>query len=190
MSFEPNAFNYRILVANMSLNRLHHVECVNSALFSKPAHLSLGRADQQEIPLPIDPTGEFDGLAASNLGAYSFTENGSGIFSTEARTLDSYCLNDLALIKIDVQGADGEVIYGAIDTIRRCNPVIIFEWEKYLSGTFERTIESVMQLLDSLDYKVDILKTINEKQTDFIAHSRRAAWAPHHPSVQISHCDA
>lgn len=175
ISFEPNAFNYRILVANMSINKLNHVECVNTALFSKPVHLSLGRPEQQEIPLPFDVTGGFDGQAASNLGAYSFTEDGTEIFPTAARTLDSYLLDNVALIKIDVQGADGEVIRGAAETIRRCKPVVIFEWEKHLSEKFGTSLETIMQLLQSIGYQVDLLKGINEKQTDFIARPRAAA---------------
>jgi FkbM family methyltransferase len=172
VSFEPNSFNYRLLVANMSINRLFNVECLNGALYSKPALLSLGKPDQQEIPLARDEYGEFDGLGATNLGAYTFTEDGTGLFSTKARTLDSYGFTDVAFIKIDAQGADGEVIRGAVETIRRCRPVIIFEWEAYLAANFASSLEEIVRLLEGLDYQVDILKRTNDKQTDFLALPR------------------
>jgi FkbM family methyltransferase len=175
ISFEPNDFNYRLLVANMSINRLLHVECNKTPLFSKAVTLSLGAPEDQEIPLPIKRDKDFDGFAASNLGAYSFTQDGTGIFPAEARTLDSYALDDVVFLKIDTQGADGEVVRGAMDTIRRCKPVVIFEWEDFLSRKYETSREDVMRLFQEANYNVDILKQTNEKQSDYIATPRGPA---------------
>src|SRR3984957_2748823 len=152
ISFEPNDFNYRLLVANMSLNRLLHVECNKTPLFSKAVDLSLGKHEDQEIPLPIKSNKDFDGFAASNLGAYSFTEDGTGIFPATARPLDSFGLDDLVFLKIDTQGADGEIIRGALDTIRRCRPVVVFEWEDILSRKYETSLEDVMRLFREAHY--------------------------------------
>jgi FkbM family methyltransferase len=174
ISFEPNDFNYRLLVANMSLNRLLHVECNKTPLFSKAVDLSLGKSEDQEIPLPIKSTKDFDGFAASNLGAYSFTQEGTGIFAATARTLDSYALDDVAFLKIDAQGADGEIVRGAVDTIRRCQPVVVFEWEELLSQKYETSIEDVMRLFREANYNVDLLKQTNDKQSDYIATPRGA----------------
>ncbi len=175
ISFEPNDFNYRLLVANMSINRLLHVECCKTPLFSKAVQLSLGKPEDQEIPLPIKSTNDFDGFEASNLGAYSFTQEGTGIFPATARTLDSYALDDVAFLKIDTQGADGEVVRGALDTIRRCQPVVVFEWEDLLSRKYETSIEDVMRLFWEANYNVDLLKQTNEKQSDYIATPRGPA---------------
>ena len=35
VSFEPNKFNYALLIANMALNGLAHVRCFNQALYSR-----------------------------------------------------------------------------------------------------------------------------------------------------------
>ncbi len=166
IGFEPNDFNYRLLVANMSMNRLLHVECNKTPLFSKAVELSLGKPEDQEVPLPIKSNKDFDGFAASNLGAYSFTQDGTGIFAAAARTLDSYELDDVVFLKIDAQGADGEIVRGAVDTIRRCQPVVVFEWEDLLSQKYETSIEDVMHLFREANYKVDVLKQTNEKQSD------------------------
>lgn len=139
---------------------------------SKAVQLSLGKPEDQEIPLPIKLIKEFDGVEASNLGAYSFTEDGTGIFPATARTLDSYALEDVAFLKIDTQGADGEIVRGALDTIRRCQPVVVFEWEEHLSRKYETSKEDVMRLFQEVDYNVDILKQTNEKQSDYIATPR------------------
>jgi len=169
LSFEPNRFNYALLVANVALNALGNVRCVNGALFSRAADLSLATEAQQEIPVPLRADGDFDGTGASNLGAYVFSEQGSGLFATHAVTLDSLRLDDLAFLKIDAQGADGEVITGAAETIRRCRPVIVFEWEALLSRHFSVSLEEVTSLLSSASYRLEVLKVHNEKQTDYLA---------------------
>jgi FkbM family methyltransferase len=43
------------------------------------------------------------------------------------RTLDSYQLQNIDLIKIDVEQHERSVIQGALDTIKRCRPVIMIE---------------------------------------------------------------
>jgi FkbM family methyltransferase len=45
----------------------------------------------------------------------------------EIRTLDSYELDDVALIKVDVEGMEPDVLRGGTETIRRCQPVIYAE---------------------------------------------------------------
>ena len=168
-SFEPNDFNFRILRGNVEINKLDNVHLFNSCLYSHLTSLSLARQEKQEIDLPINNQGKFDGDLAYNLGAYLFGESESGLFEHSARTLDSYELDNVAFIKIDVQGADGEVLLGAIQTIKRCSPVIVFEWEEHLSKNFSVTFDSLISELTSLGYEVTQLKVHNEKQVDYIA---------------------
>jgi FkbM family methyltransferase len=169
-SFEPNEFNASLLRTNVALNDLgEKVEIRRAALFSRRTQLSLAPSEEQEIPLPLDAGGGFDPLSASNLGAYSFTEAGSGMSSAPAYPLDDLALDDLAFLKIDVQGADGEVLMGARDTIRRCRSWIVFEWEDTLSRAFGVTLEQMQAQLRDLDYTFRVLKRHNEKQVDYLA---------------------
>lgn len=168
-SFEPNDFNFRILQSNVVINRLDNVRLFNSCLYSHSTILSLGNQEKQEIDLPLNNKGEFDGNLANNLGAYLFDESGSGLFEHSARTLDTYEFNDISFIKIDVQGADGEVILGSLQTIQRCQPVIVFEWEESLSNNFSVKFDSLMNELKSLGYEISQLKVHNEKQIDYLA---------------------
>jgi FkbM family methyltransferase len=48
-------------------------------------------------------------------------------FDVEVRTLDSFNYDDVDFIKIDVEQGEQEVIEGALATIKRCHPVIMFE---------------------------------------------------------------
>jgi FkbM family methyltransferase len=48
-------------------------------------------------------------------------------FPIVTRTLDSYAFEDVAFIKIDVEGHEEEVLKGCRETLRRCRPVVLTE---------------------------------------------------------------
>jgi FkbM family methyltransferase len=174
-SFEPNDFNFRILRANAILNNVQNVSLHNNALYSHEAPLSLGIQEKQEAVVTMKGE-DFDGLSSKNLGAYCFTENGSGIFNRPARTLDSYEFNDVAFIKIDVQGADGEVLMGAVQTIQRCQPVIVFEWEEILGSNFNTSLDAIKNKLSQLGYEMSVLKVhkvYDENLVDYMDYVAR-----------------
>lgn len=50
---------------------------------------------------------------------------------TQMRTLDSFGFDGVDLIKIDVEGAEGLVLSGARETIRKWEPIIFFEFNKF-----------------------------------------------------------
>lgn len=172
LSFEPNDFNYRVLRGNVAVNCLKNVRLFNHGLYSKEATLSLGEQSKQEIAISTNASGDFDGHAANNLGAYLFSEGGDRSFAHSARTLDSFRLADVSFIKIDVQGADGEVLMGSMETIKRCRPVVVFEWEEHLSRHFSVSFETLQKLFGELDYELSPLKAHNEKQIDYVAQPR------------------
>jgi len=64
-------------------------------------------------------------------------------------TLDSFGLRDLTAMKIDVEGAEYEVLRGARDTLRRCRPVLTLELEERHR---EGSTWAVPAFLDALDY--------------------------------------
>lgn len=170
ISFEPNDFNFRLLQANIKINNLENVTCENFPLYSSDVELSLGGQSSQETELPLDEAGRLDFLSAPNTASYMFSATGTGLFSHLGRSLDSLKLSGVVFIKVDVQGADGEVLLGARDTIRRCAPVIVFEWEALLSSAFSVTLDDVRAMFRELNYGLHVLKRHDEKQTDYVAY--------------------
>ena len=72
-----------------------------------------------------------------NMGASKVDENGS--LSVCAITLDSLDLEDVTLLKIDVEGYEPNVLAGAKKTIKKCHPLILIEdkdliYQKLLPG--------------------------------------------------------
>lgn len=64
------------------------------------------------------------------------------------KSLDSFNLSSLGLLKIDVEGNEIQVIKGAIETIKRFRPRIIIE-------THSKVLkEAVVGLMIGLDYKI------------------------------------
>jgi len=68
----------------------------------------------------------------------------------EARTLDSFELEDVGFMKIDVEGWEENVLEGARETLRRNQPVVMAEFvDAYAPGVLAR----VPAFFDALNYK-------------------------------------
>jgi len=108
-AFEPQKKIYRELVHNLELNELDNAVPLRFALSSR-----------NEI-VEMDPIVVQDGRVRV----------GAGGDAVEARTLDSFGFPGVALMKIDVEGYEAEVLRGAEQTIRAFYPVIIVEiWDE------------------------------------------------------------
>ena len=170
ISFEPNTFNATLLRANILLNGLDgKVDVRREALAEREGSLSLAPSDRQEIPLPLNDQGRFAPGTASNLGAYSFVHDGTGLSEARAIPLDALALDDVAFIKIDAQGGDGTVLLGAMQTIARCRPWLVFEWEQALAQAFAVSFEDVEARFAAIGYRVSVLLAHNAKQVDYLA---------------------
>ena len=87
----------------------------------------------------------------------SCTANKETIISreVETRTLDSYNIIDVAMIKIDVEGHEEAVVEGAFATIQRNRPVLLIESEdRHNFGAPRRLAETFAKL----DYMVFYVK--------------------------------
>lgn len=106
-AFEPVRENYLCLLENIArLKVTVHPNAVGD------------REGYCEMFLPRD----------GNSGMAYATEELSGRSSTvDVHTLDSYQFRDVGLIKIDVEGYEGNVVLGALGTIMDSRPVIVFE---------------------------------------------------------------
>ena len=103
-AFEPDRINFQILSKNVALNRVEGKIIPIKALLS-----------------------EKDGISRIKLtGSASSSPLGDGGIEVECVTLDSFVvknrLENINFIKLDVEGAETEVLKGAIETIKKYKP--------------------------------------------------------------------
>lgn len=68
----------------------------------------------------------------------------------EVKTLDSFNLNDVDLIKIDVEGHEKRVLVGSLDTISRCKPILLIEIEQ---RHIDYDINEIFSFIENLGYQ-------------------------------------
>lgn len=126
-SFEPLEATYEILERNIKLNKLEdRVETFNFGLYNLESKASVSNYN------------------LANIGNTSFVPNNTGSF--QLKKLDSLKIPEkIDLIKIDVEGAEVEVMMGGMNTIRKNKPVIVIE-------SFNRKAE-IDDLFNALCYK-------------------------------------
>jgi FkbM family methyltransferase len=86
-------------------------------------------------------------LAAQNSGKSHISKNSTGVACMT--TLDSFNIQDVGFIKIDVEGYEYEVIQGAEQTIKTFRPVIIVEQKPLNAERFGRNQFDAVRLLRS-----------------------------------------
>lgn len=122
-AFEPSEGNYALCIEN--LKDIDNVTLYDKALSN---HEHLLRMSARGADILHKVTGSKKGK------------------KYEAISIDSLYLDNVGLIKLDLEGNDLEGIQGALSTIDRCRPVLIVETK--------RDKEQIDQLMKDLDYRV------------------------------------
>lgn len=78
--------------------------------------------------------------------------NGAGLIPT--LTIDNLNLEVCNLIHLNAEGYEYKALIGGIDTIKRCKPVIIISCYAPWLERYGTTIDKIVDLLKSLDYKL------------------------------------
>ena len=114
-AFEPQKKLYGILERNVSRNNLNDRLLVHN--------FGLGHKEMTTKLSPLESVYD-PARQGHNKGGLGIGQGGEGI---EIRTIDSMNLPGLDFMKIDVEGAEGLVIMGATETIKKYRPIIFFE---------------------------------------------------------------
>jgi len=147
-SFEPVSANAERLAANVHLNDLDQtVTLIRCALGDTEGHADMGR--------------EIGGGAATGNAAFRAAACSMGQplewTTVPVRRLDdiltAFALTRIDFIKIDVEGAEGGVLRGALETIRRFRPIIYGEFNAELMPRFDFTFADVGHLFSGLNYR-------------------------------------
>jgi FkbM family methyltransferase len=75
--------------------------------------------------------------------------------SIPMKTLDSLALDEVDFMKLDTEGYEENILRGAIETIKRCRPVIIVEQKRDMAeARFGLRPRGAVTFLESLGYKL------------------------------------
>jgi len=149
-AFEPNPENMKILKRNAELNEVS-VDTLEYALGSVEGKVSM---------FPN--------------GATSRIVDGEGI-EVPVRTLDSFQLPRVDLLKVDVEGYELEVLRGAEQTLARCHPVMMVEMHHWIGAEAEA---SLFNILLGAGYRFEYLDTYNQGRHLIANHEGHGAAEP------------
>jgi FkbM family methyltransferase len=131
LAFEPQRLVFQTLCANVALNSLENVECFWAAVGSEDGVVT--------VP-DLDPRQESNFGGVTLLGVHTGQE-------VPCLTLDRFItLPSVNVIKIDVEGMEAEVLRGSEQVIKRFNPVLYVENDR-----FEKS-EALIRLISGFGY--------------------------------------
>lgn len=153
LAFEPQPKIFRELFLNMKLNKINNASCYWVAVGDENGTIETSNF------APLNEGGT--PLIIPNLSMNNWSYNplgGTGIF-VDLITIDSLNLENVSLIKIDVEGMENAVLDGARETILRNKPIIIIEiMGGYIPETAPRKIVEQIEFtklkVQNLGYKL------------------------------------
>jgi FkbM family methyltransferase len=141
LAFEPEANALRALKNNVALNHLRQVEVLDSALSNSDGQAGLFGGDERSV--------------SASLG----TDDNSKAPCQIVRTvrLDSVLAERnhpvVHVLKMDVEGAEAMILQGALQTLGRCKPTVIFEVNEAAAQALGLPPDAAWDLLASLKYR-------------------------------------
>jgi FkbM family methyltransferase len=140
--FEPMPNTNKVLNMNIGINKITNATILNFGVSSEPGKTSFLWVS--------DGNPGSAGLDNNPMGKPAFSKKIEEKIDVSLTTIDSLNLEKVDFIKIDVEGYESLVIKGAMETIKRCKPVITMEvWKDHHGNTdIEYTKNQFKSLLD------------------------------------------
>lgn len=140
-AFEPASVNLEYLQHHLNYNNIHNV-VVNNFL--------IGAETQEEIAF-------YEMKNATGMNSRVIKKDHHLYHQTQQRqvSLDDFCKQNMLtpeVIKIDVEGAEYDVILGALDTLKKSSPIIYLSIHPKELELMGRSTEELIRLLNNLNY--------------------------------------
>jgi FkbM family methyltransferase len=147
-AFEAQRIVYQMLMGNLALNSIENVRAHCVALGGAAGQLRLPKVDYGK-PWNIGGMALESGDTASQFAAGAagpaYASQGEAV---PVMALDSFNLERVDFIKLDVEGMEHDVLRGAIRTLERSRPLMQVEWMATDAGRLP------LYLLEQLDYRL------------------------------------
>jgi len=155
VAFEPDPRNHIFLKRNVEINKIKNVFLVKKALFSYEGKInfSLSNFFSNWTESKILNSVEIPFKKANNL------------IEVECTTLDKFISENKNfypnLIKIDVEGAEIEILKGASETLKNIKPIWFIEVHTH------QKIDFIISLFKKFNYKIEILTPSHPSYPDY-----------------------
>lgn len=146
LACEPTQWGYSKLVRNLSLNP----RLAMSVLARQVMLMSSGAQEPPNALFASWPVEHSDDLHQDHAGR-SLPTHGASV-STLDDLVSETGLRWIHFIKIDVDGAEPDVLQGAKRTVARCKPIILLEWAPCLFEARRDEVDQMFTFLDDLGY--------------------------------------
>lgn len=147
-AFEPQRQIYQMLCGNLALNSIDNVYAEKVAVGCSNKAITVPKIDYYKPASfgSVGLTGEFDDVGQD-------LDFGNGELVDQI-ILDQYfeSIDNISVIKVDVEGMELDVVNGAINTINKHRPLMYIEYYKQYNGASE-----LKSLIESLGYKTFVL---------------------------------
>jgi len=138
VAFEPNGMAFNLLVKNIDVNGVKNIIALNMAVYDKAGIVTLKR-----------------GKYSTDDRIVYLKARSKDLYTKRATTIDATVkklkLPKVDLIKIDVEGAEYQVLKGALFTLEKFRPKIIVEVHEWIKKGIRRR---VLKYLERLGYKL------------------------------------
>lgn len=169
-AFEPTNFAYAKLTRNLSLNPILARRVVAQQCF-------LTASNTAGVPQEIWsswPLIAAENLHPAHLGA------GKSTVGARARTLDSILAENgeptIGVVKMDVDGAECDVLSGATRMLSVNKPIFVMEWTPYTLQEQGHTFEEMMSFFIPLGYRFYNQRTGKGLPSDAMAAARTISY--------------
>lgn len=133
VAYEPQPVIFQTLCANVALSSLTNVDCINAGIGDANGSIALARIDYGE-------EGNFGGIQLKNVQ--------NGVLVDVKKFDECYPYEQLALMKVDVEGMEQKVLEGAAQTIDRCRPILYVENDRIKQSS------DLIRLIQDLGYRL------------------------------------
>lgn len=139
-AFEADDYVFEILQKNIKANDRKNITAVFGAVYNESG---------QALIFPKQDFKEW-----KTYGSYGIDPN-----AQDGRIVKSLKIDDqkypsrVSFIKIDIQGSDLFALRGAVETIMRDKPTVLFEFEQGLQASFKTSFQDYVDFVNSVNYR-------------------------------------
>jgi len=133
-AIEPAHGNIVVLQENIHLNGINNITVMGYAAWDDNRMIDFHQCVENDLASAA--------VASDDPKPYGLTPVKT--VRVQAVRIDDLRFNDVTAVKIDVEGGEGHVLLGMLETIKRCKPIMLIEVHEEGLMTFIRTLMQVL----------------------------------------------